>query len=334
VHEWVSTALFIGADLVIAWLIGRICAAIRGSAVSSISTRHIVAFYLFNPFTIFSCTARSISLFSHLAVALVLYNASVSTAQSSQSDHTMRSRPIACGLSLALAVHLDFYAILLIVPCFCMLKGPRSNRIVLAKFLAFFILGFAALYATVDLIVGSKHAYFSQLEFIFTVPDLSPNVGVFWYFFTEVFDRFRPFFLFLFQAHMLVYIAPLAVCFHTLPTFLFAVMLSIGSIFKSYPSVSDVAFAAAVMLSCLPPAIFAFLRVRHLSIAAIAFCVCVCVGRTGLYLWLGAGSGNANFLYFQTLVYNGTATFALLDCLTAARKYVYATQQASHAKTE
>lgn len=31
-----------------------------------------------------------------------------------------------------------------------------------------------------------------------TVPDLTPNVGLWWYFFTEMFDHFRNFFLMVF----------------------------------------------------------------------------------------------------------------------------------------
>src|SRR6266576_2037565 len=33
----------------------------------------------------------------------------------------------------------------------------------------------------------------------FTLPDLTPNPGLWWYFFTEMFDHFRPFFLMVFS---------------------------------------------------------------------------------------------------------------------------------------
>ena len=35
-----------------------------------------------------------------------------------------------------------------------------------------------------------------------TVSDLTPNVGMWWYFFTEMFDHFRPFFLGVFQVSL------------------------------------------------------------------------------------------------------------------------------------
>ena len=37
------------------------------------------------------------------------------------------------------------------------------------------------------------------------LPDLTPNVGLWWYFFTEMFDPFREFFLCVFQLHLLIY---------------------------------------------------------------------------------------------------------------------------------
>lgn len=39
--------------------------------------------------------------------------------------------------------------------------------------------------------------------------DLTPNIGVFWYFMTEIFDRFRTFFLFCFHGHIIAYVIPL-----------------------------------------------------------------------------------------------------------------------------
>lgn len=44
-----------------------------------------------------------------------------------------------------------------------------------------------------------------------TLPDLVPTIGLWWYFFTEIFDTFRNFFLGVFQLHMVVYVVPLCI---------------------------------------------------------------------------------------------------------------------------
>lgn len=39
--------------------------------------------------------------------------------------------------------------------------------------------------------------------------DLTPNVGVFWYFFMELFDRFIPYFLLVLHLHPCIYVVPI-----------------------------------------------------------------------------------------------------------------------------
>ena len=47
----------------------------------------------------------------------------------------------------------------------------------------------------IDLDVRCEQPYRDSL----TLPDLTPNPGLWWYFFTEMFDHFRPFFLMVFS---------------------------------------------------------------------------------------------------------------------------------------
>src|SRR5437762_8349867 len=73
------------------------------------------------------------------------------------------------------------------------------------------------------------------------LPDLTPNVGLWWYFFIEMFDSFRSFFLCVFQLHLLIYVAPLCIRLHRNPLAICTTLLGVISIFKSYPSVADLA---------------------------------------------------------------------------------------------
>ena len=50
----------------------------------------------------------------------------------------------------------------------------------------------------------------STVGFILAVPELTPNMGLFWYFFTEMFEHFRVFFVCTFQINCFVYVYPLA----------------------------------------------------------------------------------------------------------------------------
>jgi len=54
---------------------------------------------------------------------------------------------------------------------------------------------------------------------ILMVRELTPNVGLWWYFFTELFDRFRLFFIVIFHAHIALYVGPLNIRFKNEPFF-------------------------------------------------------------------------------------------------------------------
>ena len=44
-----------------------------------------------------------------------------------------------------------------------------------------------------------------------SVPDLTPNIGLFWYFFAEMFEHFRLFFICVFQINVFFYTIPLSI---------------------------------------------------------------------------------------------------------------------------
>lgn len=49
--------------------------------------------------------------------------------------------------------------------------------------------------------------------FTYNVEDLQPNIGVFWYYFTEVFSDFRALFIFALQYNPILYMIPVSIRF-------------------------------------------------------------------------------------------------------------------------
>lgn len=133
--------------------------------------------------------------------------------------------------------------------------------------------------------------------FILTVEDLSPNIGVLWYFFAEVFDFFRDFFLIVFHVNILFMVLPLAIRLNHRPLFLAFVYIAISSMLKSYPSVGDTALYLGLLGLFINE-----LADMHFSF----FLFCGYVGVSLLSpvmhnLWIWRGTGNANF-YFATAI--------------------------------
>ncbi|OCT78291.1 hypothetical protein XELAEV_18029398mg [Xenopus laevis] len=49
------------------------------------------------------------------------------------------------------------------------------------------------------------------LLYLLQVPDLTPNIGLFWYFFAEMFEHFSLFFVCIFQINVFFYTLPLTI---------------------------------------------------------------------------------------------------------------------------
>lgn len=110
---------------------------------------------------------------------------------------------------------------------------------------------------------GSWEFLYSTYGVHLMLPDLTPNVGLWWYFFIEMFDSFRDFFLCVFQLHLLIYVGGLCIRFRLVPValtqkldanivrkqplFVITTILGICAMFKSYPSIGDTALYLSLL---------------------------------------------------------------------------------------
>jgi phosphatidylinositol glycan class U len=149
------------------------------------------ALYLLNPYTWMSTVALSPTLLFNSAVLLLLYAA-------------LAHRALLALLALALATYLVPHAFVLVAPVTVLLHLRLSTRVmfVLATLLAVT----ALLYATDT---WSAERVLQSYGTSVLTSDLQPNIGLFWYYFTEIFTHFRAFFLFVFQYHLFIYFIPL-----------------------------------------------------------------------------------------------------------------------------
>eukprot|EP01018_Ginkgo_biloba_P018388 Gb_06539 [translate_table: standard] len=147
---------------------------------------------------------------------------------------------------------------------------------------------------------GLREMFKETYGFILTVEDLSPNLGIFWYFFTEIFDFFRVFFLLVFHANILFMVLPLTIRLSHRPCFLAFIFIAISSMLKSYPSVGDSALylgLIALFIHELAGMRFSFLLLNGYTGIAILSPV--------MYnLWIWRGTGNANFYFATALAYS------------------------------
>ncbi|EPS30644.1 hypothetical protein POX_b02350 [Penicillium oxalicum] len=270
----------------------------------------IAAWFLFNPFTIATCLARSTSVFTTSGILLA-----VSSAVGGNSLNAM--------LALGLASYLSLYPALLFIPLVLLCYDRRAEKCSLPPSTSVFVtqhggilLGsIAGLLGLSIMITGNFWEFVSATYgFHLLVPDLTPNVGLWWYFFIEMFDSFREFFLGVFWLHLASYVGGLTARLRRQPLFVITSLLGVFAIFKPYPSISD----ASLYLAVLPLYRHLFPLMRYTFFAISVLLYSSLLGPAFYHLWIYAGSGNANFFYAITLVWSLGLSILLADSIFAA----------------
>ncbi|KAL2902364.1 Phosphatidylinositol glycan anchor biosynthesis class U protein [Bienertia sinuspersici] len=160
---------------------------------------------------------------------------------------------------------------------------------------------------------GLQEMFKRTYGFILTVEDLSPNIGVLWYFFAEVFDFFRNFFLLVIHFNILFMILPLAIRMKHRPCFLAFVYVAICSMLKTYPSVADSAL-------CLGLFGLFINQLLDMHFSFVLFCGYVGVNLLSPVmhnLWIWRGTGNANFYYATAIAYAALQIILVVDSASA-----------------
>ncbi|XP_031250304.1 phosphatidylinositol glycan anchor biosynthesis class U protein-like isoform X1 [Pistacia vera] len=164
---------------------------------------------------------------------------------------------------------------------------------------------------------GLLEMFKSTYGFILTVEDLSPNMGVLWYFFAEVFEFFRDFFLIVFHVNILFMVFPLAIRLNHRPCFLAFVYIAISSMLKSYPSVGD----SALYLGLLGWFVF---ELADMQFSFFLFCGYVGVSLLSPVmhnLWIWRGTGNANFYYATGMAFACFQIILVVESVNAILKH-------------
>ena len=312
--------------------------------------------YLFNPYTILSCLGRPSTVFTNVFVLLSIKHATEAKLETS-------------AFALAVASYMSIHPAFLLPPigilCYDQLcqhqnsdsAGSRGangaakpeSRVAVDKRKWPSANGFAlkisaAFVATIVLLLGLSRMLLPSWQFLLSVyatplqlPDLTPNSGLWWYFFVEMFDAFRSFFLGVFWLHMLSYSVPFCLRLKSSPLAAVVAMMGVLAIFEPYANVGNVGTWLTSL--CLLGHVFecefdldlvTFTRFRydltdHLvsslhrntfpAVATLLYSTLL--GPAFHHLWIYAGSGNANFFYAITLVWNLALLILLTDTIYA-----------------
>lgn len=239
--------------------------------------------YSVNPLVLLSCISRS---------SVIFTNACISTAVLS----ALRGNIVVCSMAIATAGYLSLYPILLLAPLTTIFREGNAR----SKLCACFILTSIGLLSVSYYITGNSwdflHAtYGSLIKF----EKLFPNLGLWWYFFIEMFEMFLPFFKAVFNIFVISFIGPITLRFCEQPFYAFVLCLGWITITKPYPTLGDAGF----FLSFIPFFSPLFGYLRYPVISCLLFLHAILLSPIFYHLWVDLGSGNSNFFYAISLVY-------------------------------
>ncbi|KJZ77340.1 hypothetical protein HIM_03064 [Hirsutella minnesotensis 3608] len=255
----------------------------------------VAAAFLFNPYTIATCIGRSTGVFTSCAILHAISRA-------------IYGSPLSAMVALSFASYLSMYPLLLTPPLILLAydRQPAKRREAsVVRFTVKCAFGMAAclsmLLGMSFVLTGNSWEFLTRTYGIqLTLSDLTPNVGLWWYFFTEMFDSFRSFFLAVFWLHLSSYVGGLSIRLRTQPLVVLTLLLGTFSIFKPYPSIAD----TSLFLAVLPLFWHVFPLMRYTYVASATILYATFLGPAFYHLWIYAGSGNANFFYAITLVWS------------------------------
>lgn len=266
--------------------------------------------FLFNPYTLATCIGRSTGVFTTCAVLHAIVKA-------------ISGSPFNAMVAISFASYLSMYPILLLPPLVLLAYDRQPEKRRTQSTTQFAIVNvlivagtIAALLVMSFVITGNSWEFLARTYGIqITLSDLTPNVGLWWYFFIEMFDSFRSFFLGVFWLHLAAYPAALSIRLRPQPLIVLTILLGTFSIFKPYPSLAD----ASIFLSMVPLFRHVFPLMRYSFVTCSTLMYATFLGPAFYHLWIYAGSGNANFFYAITLVWSlgqsllvSDLTFAIL----------------------
>jgi GPI-anchor transamidase subunit U len=231
--RFLSILLYTGLDILTADCLYQIAesGAAAGSRLFSSPRKDrswkpvsVSAIYLFNPFTLLTCLGRPTTVFTTFFTVLSI-------------SHACRAQVVTAVFALAIASYISLHPLLLLPPigilCYDRIcqqatsgkdvaqangtaSDPKPNGKVAydrrsqplalpfaLQLVVAYTASVAFLFALSRLLLPSWRFIPSVYMTPLTLPDLTPNPGLWWYFFIEMFDAFREFFLGVFWLHML-----------------------------------------------------------------------------------------------------------------------------------
>lgn len=269
----------------------------------------IALFYAFNPLAIVATLAKSTYLLNNLVIISAL-----------NAAHAKRFS-LAMVL-IGISTYLGYYSWYFVIPLSFYI-GQESIPDAFKALLTYAVAVCSLLVASFRL-TGSwaflDLCYGSLIRF----EKITPNVGLWWYFFTEIFEFFSNFYIGLFNIYTFIFTIPLTIRFvdGNIDNLVFTIwsIMAFTTFGKGYPCLADYAIVYTIPILFQP--LFKYLKFSML-VMYVALLVVMFLSPIFYFVWMAFNSGNANFFYAIGLSLNLVQMIILTDFIWGKIKAEY-----------
>lgn len=280
-----------------------------GKQLVGLGDNLIAAFYLFNPLILLTAYSGSTLPLAFLFIVEALTQAVVK-----------ESGPRA-AMMLAIAAYISYNPVFLIFPLLALIHviskklsassvQPYNAIQGFIEVASIYIMSLALLFLC-SFAVTAGFQFVDQCYWtVISLSKISPNIGLWWYLFTEMFEFFRNFYVGIFNIYGFLFLIPITWRLYerkdrsnveTGDSFLaFVLCFAWINFSKSYPVVGDLAqvllFLPFFYTTSLPHTRFVFVPV-------LVFFIALILAPIFYYCWIVLGNGNSNFFYSLNLVW-------------------------------
>lgn len=261
--------------------------------------------YAVNPLTVLTCISQSSTVFHNAAFVSALRYALSGNIEIS-------------AVMIIIAGYLSVSTFHLVLPILVLFGSadPSSRK----SFVTTAVSTIVVLLAISYKISGNNWnfliaCYWEKLTFV----KVFPNLGLWWYFFIEMFHFFIPFFKAVFNLFHFSFILPITFRFQDQPLYAIILCLCWIALTKPYPTLGDTG-----LILCLLPyfqPLYGYLR--YSLVTSLVFSHSMILSPLFYHLWINLGSGNSNFFYAISLVYNFSFAVIVADVMWAVLRYEY-----------
>ncbi|EFO93246.1 hypothetical protein CRE_22096 [Caenorhabditis remanei] len=264
--------------------------------------------YAFNPITIVSTGILSLTVFQNFCFAAIFLL-------------FVTDRPSICAILIGSWSSFTIYPFTLI---FCLVFRSNGSKLKFLSFVTLGLISWAAFFGLNFLLNGGNSnfvepVYLSILFFCsLKFSSIQPNVGIYWYFFVQIFEHFRSFYTNSFVILYFFMPFPITCMIRKDPILHFTIIGLLASIFFPYPTLNQVSLIFAIL-----PLLEVYRKhFRYTILIAGTIVTTIMLMPIMWHMWMVSSSGNANFFFGATIVYNVALINLVMDMI-----FVYSRRQ-------